>query len=291
VGGQLRLCPLDDDYYLAEVGAGESLVAHASFEPLAGTPDLAITDQAGKELSRAAGQGNERMTALLDPPAGSYLVRVTGTADAEAEYALSVRVVPPCPEGDDEDEPNDAAYEAAEIERDRPALLRACEDNEDWFKVKLAGKETAVATAVFDPSHGAVSLSRMSKDGSREEAKAQTRPETQGVSALPLEAGESDTEALIRVTADPGKSNFYVLAVKSPQGGKDTSPDKKKDQKQDRQKDKDKQDQKDQKQQQQQQPSTMEDQMKAMDHNERNIEAEKAMRAMPDQPRQPEKLW
>ena len=129
----LKLCPLDEDWYAVVLAEGESLFAFVSLmeeedsgkkaEPAddgTGAPPpppifLDFIGPDGAVVSKGAPTGQGRVATLLTPGEGTYRFRVSGEPGLEARYQLMLQVVGPCPDGDDQLEDNDSAIDAADF--------------------------------------------------------------------------------------------------------------------------------------------------------------------------------
>ncbi|GMV41807.1 MAG: hypothetical protein AMXMBFR64_35230 [Myxococcales bacterium] len=114
----LRVCPGDPDWIQVSLGADESLFAFASAqkEPRPDGLRLRLLDGSGATLTTGAAHEQARMAALLTPGPGTYYVVLDGAEDTEAKVQLQLKVVPPCPEGNDPLEPNDTPEQARPLE-------------------------------------------------------------------------------------------------------------------------------------------------------------------------------
>jgi len=132
-----ELVSLDDDWYRLDVGCVAAVVeAGIAFEHDQGDLDLWLGDGQGRRVAQSVGVGDQEVVLARDRPAGSYLVRVYGYAQADNVYALWLRVS--CPqEGDDLLEENDTAAQAAPLSPGTTADLVRLADDDDWFRFEL----------------------------------------------------------------------------------------------------------------------------------------------------------
>ena len=114
----LRICPGDPDWLRVTLGPDESLFAFASAqkEPHPDGLRMRVLDWNGTVLTTAAAHEQARMAALLTPGPGTYFVVLDGDEATEAKVDLQLKVVPPCPDGNDPLEPNDAPEQAKTLE-------------------------------------------------------------------------------------------------------------------------------------------------------------------------------
>ncbi len=243
-------------------------------------------------------------------------------------YTLRLRILPPCPEGNDEQEPNNTAKDAKPIEVGSEHLLRICKGDTDWLQLSQKAGQNLQVTARYDRSHGAIDLAAWDESGVKELAHAQTatgddragkdQPDTPAarrsrttVQGLMIPAGKADRVVKLKAFAPGGTENFYVLRVEEPpppsdkdkqqqdQQDKDKQDKEKQDkdkQDQDKKDEKDKQDQKkDEKkpeeQQKQEDQERLKRQMERNDHNPSNLEAQEALRNSPFKNQRPDKDW
>ncbi|NUN14700.1 MAG: VWA domain-containing protein [Myxococcales bacterium] len=114
----LRICPDDPDWFSVGLGEGESLVVYASARGnYAAGFGLQIYDGYGRMLSTAAIHQDSRVAVVLEPGVGDYFVRVEGTQETEAPYDIALKVLPPCPVGNDALEPNDTPETAKTLDQ------------------------------------------------------------------------------------------------------------------------------------------------------------------------------
>lgn len=139
----LKSCPGDEDWYALVLAEGESLFLYAQPEPPSEDEDqkkneknekkdehkapaleLEILDETGNVRATGAPTGLARVSTLLTPGPGRYLIRVRSAATGfgtdgkepfEGRYALQAEVVPPCPDGDDRFEDNDIPESATDF--------------------------------------------------------------------------------------------------------------------------------------------------------------------------------
>ena len=246
-------------------------------------------------------------------------------ARLDLQYTLQLKILPPCPAGNDELEPNDAAKDAKPLEVGGERLLRICPGDTDWLQVTQKAGQNLQFTARYDGSHGPLDLVVIDESGVKELARAQTasgddgkmkaptddspqaRARRTAIAGATLPAAKADRVVKLRVSMAPGAENFYVLRVEEPPPPSDKQDQQqqeqdKKDQ-QDKQEEKDKQDQQkqDEKKSEPDQPKPTPEQkaeqerqrrqMERNDHNPNNLEAEEALRKSPFKNSKPDKDW
>ncbi len=326
-----QICPNDPDWYAVDLAPGESLFVFASAKgDHAKGFALTIADASGVPLARGSVQGPDRIATLLDPAPGRYTIRVSGGDETEAPYVLQWRKLPPCPEGNDQLEPNEAVHEAATLDEIRAvagmskrqrkagapqgpgagqdegevtALLRICPGDNDVFDIPVAKDDHKVASIVFDPKRAQLVLERLDEQGKVVET-AKANAEVAGARGLALEGGDKDqAEYLLRVHGQRRTDeNFYVLRLLTPPppkaGGKQQAKNdqkkdgkKKKDEKKDRQQQaKNKQDEGKNENAKRSQ-APIEDMLRDLEKNPDNLQARQALRRSPLRNWRPEKDW
>ncbi len=287
----LLLCPGDEDWFRVPLRDGETLFASApepeeagaapgtgpGAGPAAGearrTPakvDLSLSDADGKVHAE-----KRKDVRLKAGAATAALLQVTGPKEEDGiPYALEARVVPPCPQGDDAMEPNDAKGAAKPLP-DGDHGLRSCPGNEDWFDyTEKQGTRKEVVLSVPE-GEGPLTLEVFSADGAPLDVRRQAGEGGEVQTAL-LPKAEQDAPFSVHVTGG-GHEGFYQLSVRDPKGGNDNPQQQQQDQ------------------QQQQQPQAgsraLRELLDAIDHNDENLEAREAARKSPWRDRVPEKDW
>ena len=231
-------------------------------------------------------------------------------------YTLRLRILPPCPQGNDELEPNDTAKDAKPVEVGSEHLLRICKGDTDWLQLAQKAGQNLQVTARYDRSHGAIDLAAWDESGVKELAHAQTAtgddkagkdaPDTPAarrsrttVQGVMIPAGKADRVVKLKAFAPGGTENFYVLRVEEPpppsdkdKQKQDQQDEKKDDEKKDDKKDEPKKDEKKpEDQQKQEDQERLKRQMERNDHNPSNLEAQEALRNSPFKNQRPDKDW
>jgi len=235
-------------------------------------------------------------------------------ARLDLAYTLKMRILPPCPAGNDELEPNNSAGEAKTIEVGSERLMRICKADQDWVQIAQKAGQNLQVSARYDLSHGAVELEAFDMSGTNSLAKGQrtgagtkgavapeqdtpaARKGRTGVTALGIAGDKAERSVKVRIHGDGDNENFYLLRVEEPPAPSDE--DKKdqedKDKKNEDQKDQDKKDQPEDKPQppkDDKEKQRLKQQMDRGDHNPTNLEAEEAMRRSPFRNEAPAKDW
>ena len=132
-----ELVSLDDDWYRLDVGCVAAVVeAGIVFDHEVGDLDLWIGDGQGRTVAQSVGVGDEEVVVARDRPAGAYLVRVYGYAQADNVYSLWLTVS--CPqEADDLREENDTPAQAAALDPGEVRGLVRLPDDDDWYRFDL----------------------------------------------------------------------------------------------------------------------------------------------------------
>jgi len=299
-----------------------------------------VLDEAGALRARGAPIDKSLVSTLLMPGAGRFFVRVLQrdpAAPFEGRYALQVEIVPPCPDGDDRFEDNDVAVSATDLmEASQPqgqggapaqpqqgppvVFARVCPGDVDWWKVTSDGKTPQILSAVFDHGQGDLSLELFDEAGATSLATSDTSsPERNGEAvALPLEPppepdpAKPDAPApeptpktfTLRVAAQEGAQNFYLLRLDQPSGGGGDSqsqdePDEPKDDQDSEGEDKDKdsaepepdEPKDDQGDPSKDQRSPLQDALDNLDRNPDNLPARDAAKKSPLANQKPLKDW
>ena len=275
----LRVCPGDEDWFKAGIEAGWTLFVIFQGEVLDGELNLEIIDEAGRTVAVGADAGEggpedpagsevERFAAIAQElQEGLYFIKLSG---GEAAGKLTVKGVPPCPDGDDENEENDTSEAAKPVQKGgQPLELRRCGGDDDWFRLELPAGERAQVQAAFVHADGDLVLEAFDEDDTENPVEhSDESSDEQPGEGLTLEA-DADAAGvwLLRISgASIDSTNFYQLQVREPQGGGGGDDE-----------------QKEKKEQQQQQQQAIDQQMEQLDQQKRrNLEAEKALEEMPN---------
>ena len=143
------LCPNNEDWYTVE-GKKDSML----FVSVDGTLDteddevrnLTLTlfyrDEPRPIRSRPFKDGRSTVGITRIGEDTPFQFSISGPGTAEFKYNVRVEVVPPCPY-DDKEEDNDSADAAKEVEDGQKGGLKACPDDEDWYRVKVPARKHA----------------------------------------------------------------------------------------------------------------------------------------------------
>lgn len=250
-GTQLRLCPMDDDWFKLALEPHQSLMAQFQGQMLLGEPSVEILDRRGRVLSRSQAAGDKKeegegagaTALLLDADGGDYFLRISSGAKGEGQGTLAVSVHPPCPEGDDQSEDNDEPDKATVVQKGgQPLLLRSCPGDPDWLKLELPKGEAAEVQVAFEHEKGDLQVEAFDKvDAETPVVVSNNSSKDRNGEGVRLAAKDQDTSFYIKVSGvDQKGENFYQVEVKEPKGGGDN-------QNQDQQDQQDQQDRQDQK--------------------------------------------
>lgn len=281
------LCPANEDWYAIDAKA--NTILSVSLEGKVDTADEKTRDVVlelygpdspdGKPVRAAPlTDGKAVLTHSYLPVDGRWTVRVAGTGEAEATYALTVMMVPPCP-ADDALEDNDTRETAKAANEEKPQQLKACPNDPDWFSIKVPKDEGRKITVAFDADRAPLAVGLFDAAG-QPMAIGKIGP---GGTGLRVPKAENEREVFVRVAAEEGVENLYVLKVE-PDGG-----DGKDDQDQQNQGDQGKQPPPKNDEQKKEEPKPDEMDMdrliQALDKHDRNPQLEKALRNLKVVPR------
>lgn len=246
----LKSCPGDEDWYALVLAEGESLFLYAQPDPpkedeggdkkkkeekknedKAPALELEILDETGTVRASGAPTGLARVSTLLTPGPGRYLIRVRGAATGfgpdgkepfEGRYALQAEIVPPCPEGDDRFENNDIPESATDFQQaaappgaegqpgapQDPAggmmpmpmpqqgappvvFARVCPGNADWWSFTSTGEKPEMITATFDHDKGDLDLFLFDETGTKEQSRSEVSTASQNGEVVALPLDEA----------------------------------------------------------------------------------------------------
>jgi hypothetical protein len=234
---------------------------------------VTVFDESGKLLSGPGKQGIYRAAS----GATQVRIRVTGPEDEDGlPYVLVVRVVPPCPAGDDSMEDNDTR-ETAKPLPDGDHSLRACAGDDDFFTYTEKKDSQKQVVLRVPKGEGPLALEVLLADGAPLDIRSESGENGAVLSAL-LPKAEQDAAFLIRVGGG-GREGFYSLSVQDPQGGGQSQDPQQEDQ------------EPQPKPEEKKGSQTLRELLDAIDRNDENLEAKEAMRNSPYREYVPEKDW
>jgi len=261
------------------------------------------------------------MLTLLDARSDRELfLHIYGdTPESEAPAAIVALVRPPCPAGDDDLEDNDSRDQAhewsmagqaanppggataaggipgapaapgdpqdgAEAGRQQQ-LLRRCPGDDDWFLLRLRKEEQVEIRASFDHDKGDLKLELY--EGEEETPAAVSNQSSADRPGEGLRVGApEDTDYYLRITGDDEVTNFYQLSIAPPQGQQGDSPNE-----EEQEKEQEKEDKQEEKQEKEQK-KPIEQMMDQLDRQKRpNLEAQKALKGLPNVQTPGGKAW
>jgi tetratricopeptide (TPR) repeat protein len=298
----MLLCPEDEDWFKMPLNKGETLFVSVQ-KPEAAQPAQPAPDPAGGaegqgakkpepadvDVSLELADGNiisvsgkqGRYSAPESADGLVTLVRITGpSVEDGVDYVLNANVVPPCPSGDDQMEPNDTR-ESAKQASEGDLSLRICPLNDDWFGFTEKQGSAKQITLQYSTVDGPMELEVYTADGALMDVKSQAG-EAGTVKSVMLPKAEQDASFMIRVFG-PGTQGFYNLSIKDPEGGNQQNQQ---DQKKDEQQPPPKPDE-----QKPQGSRTMREMLDNLDNNGENLEAQEAARNTPMRDAKPSKDW
>ncbi len=238
----LKACPGDEDWYALVLAEGESLFLYAQPEepkgdekdkedkakkddaPVVPGLEVEILDETGTVRAKGAPTGLSRVSTLLTPGPGRYLIRVRSAERGfgpdksepfEGRYSLQVEIVPPCPEGDDRFEDNDLPEYATDFaqasapqdpqgggapspdgavpmpapQQGPPVVFaRVCPGDTDWWSFTSTGEKPEMISMTFDHAQGDLDMVLWDEAGTTELSRSElSSPEQNGeVVALPM---------------------------------------------------------------------------------------------------------
>lgn len=283
------LCPTNQDWYAIDAKAHtilsvtlEGKVDTADEKTRAVTLALYGPDDLDDKPTRIATltDGKAVLTHSNLPGDGRWTVRIAGTGEAEVTYGLTVAMVPPCPV-DDELEDNDTRQTAKPADEKQPQQLKACPGDPDWFSVAVPKDEGRKITIAFDAQRAPLAVALFGADGAPK-AIGKIGP---GGTALSVRKSAEAQQVFVRIAAEEGVENVYVLKVE-PDG--DDGDDKDDQDKQDPPDDQDEPDP-DEKKPPEKPPEpeqmNMDRLIESLDKHDRNPQLEKALRQLKVVPR------
>lgn len=262
---ELTLCPDNHDFFKLPLRRGETMIARTleqGGEERPSSVTISLLDTSGKVLRPPTGslhfRAEDGMTVVLD---------LSGPkSDDGLPYILEVRLIPPCPAGDDSLEDNDSQLEAREVQ-DGETAGRICPFDDDWFKY-VEKKDTAREVRLSVPQgEGPLELEVFHADGAPLDIRREEGEEGVTFTATLPKATE-DATFTIRVFGG-GNEGFYNLSIHEPKGGDKGQREQKKEGG----------------------SQTMRDLLEAIDKNEENLEAKEAERQFMYRDYVPEKDW
>ncbi len=200
-----RLCPGNEDWFVVDVPAGESLEVTAQTRVQSGKVKLTLEDASGAVLAEAKPGEKDTLTALAyTPTAGQVFVHVVGEAAAdpagpgtEAVYALTAARIPPCAEREDDNEDNDSSAAASALGPTKVEERQLCPGDADVYSVSVKPGESVIAHLVAKPIHGTPKLTVT--DGATQ-VLGEGFPLKDGILAMGLNPGEGTY--YVEVTGD-----------------------------------------------------------------------------------------
>ncbi|MBM4355151.1 MAG: tetratricopeptide repeat protein [Deltaproteobacteria bacterium] len=161
-------------------------------------------------------------------------------------------------------------------------LLRRCPGDDDWFSLDLKKGQSVEASISFEHAKGDLKLELYEDDDDKPLVESDKSSDQQNGEGLRFGA-EEDTHYLLRVTGPAGATNFYMVKVAPPSPDQDKKDQDKKDQEK-KDQDKKEQEKKDQdKKEQEPRKKPIEQVMDQMDQQkQKNLEAERALRNLPN---------
>lgn len=160
-----QLSPLDSDWFLVGLGAGESINVKLTFEHDLGDIDVSLARSGPVNTIVASSDGTSDLEEFDYSPgvAGDFLLVIFGVANLQyaSPYHLEITVTsaPPTCE-DDFLEPDDTAGAGTKVtglEVEYKALT-LCPEDEDWFLVPLGAGDTVLTAATISKGNLSMEL-------------------------------------------------------------------------------------------------------------------------------------
>ncbi len=255
----LKSCPGDEDWFSLVLAEGESLFLYAQpgdqpkeegdkdkdAQPVPAL-DVEIYDETGTVRATGAPAGQARVSTLLTPGPGRYLVRTKSAATGfgkdktepfEGRYSLQFEVVPPCPEGDDRFEDNDRVEAATDFaEASKPpeqaqgmpqqqqqgppvVFARVCPGDADWWSFTSTGEKPEIISMTFDHGQGDLDMTLWDEVGTTEIANSRTSSASQNAEVVPLPMAEkkddkNQAQGGSAQAPEPAPAKVYRLEIR-----------------------------------------------------------------------------
>jgi hypothetical protein len=288
---ELMLCPSDDDYFRIPVNTGEYLIVTAKPVDEKHSVKLRLLEDDGKTRADGFSEAGSKPLKILK--SRNVLIKISNPVQDDSEdnrikYTLQVKIMPPCPRGDDGYEDNDTQETAREIQ-DGEYPLRRCDNDDDWFKYTLKAGEEKEVTLAWNDDGKRLYLDAMSSDEVLSPSAIQDKGNEQGMK-VKLPSSENDVTYMLHAGGEG--ENFYMLKIANPE----EQQDKQKEQQKQNQQQEQQQKQQEQEEQKQQEPEKKQEQpietmLDNLEQNSENLEAQKALTDSPYKDYVPEKDW
>jgi len=176
------------------------------------------------------------------------------------------------------------------------ALLRICAEDVDHVSVIARPDTPQIATILFDHSQGDLQLALLDADGKEVLETSDASGPNMHAEAVALPEVTEETTFLVRIQGAHGAENFYVLRLDQPQPNPSPDGDQDEEQQEDEQEppegdDPDPNDEEEEEKEEDSPSDPVEEALKQLDHNPRNLEAEDAERNSPFRNARPRKDW
>lgn len=169
----LSICAGDNDYYIYDLEAGDTLVLSVNFTHADGNIDLQLLSDNGRPLLRlTTTDDNESLTFEADRARTVY-ARVYG-ADQQVENTYTLNANIQGRECTDNFEPNDTVNQATEIQPGPRSGLIACTGDSDWFAFDAETDDEVTVFIDYASADGDLELVVYGTDGESEIARSAT---------------------------------------------------------------------------------------------------------------------
>jgi hypothetical protein len=157
----LKICPSDDDWFKADLTAGEVIDVTITFTHASGDLDLRLLDADGSTvLAQSLGSTGVEEVVYQTPTTKTVYVKVSGVSGASNAYTMTpTRSLPAftCP-ADDPLEPNNNRETATVLGRGQVRVGQVCNANDDWFAVALRKGEAVTLDLTLTNGTGDLDL-------------------------------------------------------------------------------------------------------------------------------------
>lgn len=189
----LQLCPRDDDWFAFEVQEREVIDVAATFTHADGDVDIEVRDANGAIIARGYSVTDDEAVLVRAQTAGTYYVRAFSfNTTIDAEYALSIDILPPETCVDDDFEENDTRETAARVFEGIQTNLGICkpadDDEDDWYAVTLSELDILTVTILFEHDVVDLDMEIFAPSGARV-GRSASRRDTEEVELLAEESG------------------------------------------------------------------------------------------------------
>lgn len=166
---ELTICPGDDDYYAAQIPAGQRLNVELNFVHAEGNIDAELLSE-GSRVAESISEDDGELITWASAMNATYLLRVYLAGDSGEfegnEYSMVVGMEPDCI--DDDLEPNDDTTSATHVSVGNYPHLHACPDEFDFYRLYFSASSMVPIdiTLTFSHAEGDIDLHLFDASGS-----------------------------------------------------------------------------------------------------------------------------